>query len=624
MGGAEMEATDWQAMGLKCGIEIHQQLDTAKLFCGCASGLSGKHTHEIERKLRAVAGELGAIDAAALHEAMKGAAFRYRVYPEESCLVEMDEEPPGQLNPEAMDTALMMAIMLQCEIPDEVQVMRKQVIDGSNTTGFQRTAIVGMDGSLGTPLGEVGIANVSVEEEASQIIERSQGSVTYGLNRLSIPLVEIGTAPDIRSPDQAREVAERIGMLLRSTGRVRRGIGTIRQDINVSISGGARVEIKGAQELRLVPKLVSNEASRQSRLLELREAMARKKVRVSSPKTREVTDIFRDSDSGITKGRTIFAAAFPGFRGFLKERLTPTLTLGSEIAGYVRARIGAKGFIHNDEDLGRYGFARHFEELEKRLGASPGDTIIMVAGDEGLASRTLAAIAERIGSFMQGVPGETRKALDNGDTEYLRPLPGSARMYPETDVPPIPVPLSRLSRLRKSLPEAMDDAMRRMVKAYGLSRDMAGQIVRSGRAAIFERAVKAGTDPRLAAAVLTSMMTSLRREGVPVDGLTEARLEEIFAYTRKAGPPKEKVAELLRRKAETPEKAVEGLAGDGSGLDEERLLSVVRDVIGSHRDVLKRQNPEKALMGLAMKELGGKASGKRVMEVLMKELKRKR
>jgi glutamyl-tRNA(Gln) amidotransferase subunit E len=613
---------DYQKAGLKCGIEIHQQIDTSKLFCRCGSSMSDAARGEIVRRLRAVAGELGDIDPAALHEVTKGRRFLYKLYPNESCLVEMDEEPPGPVNQEALETSLTVSAMLGCEIPDEIQVMRKTVIDGSNTTGFQRTAMAGIDGRLMTSQGEVGITNICLEEEASQILGSDGGSAVYGLNRLCIPLVEIGTAPDIRSPEHAKETAERLGMILRSTGRVKRGIGTIRQDINISIRGGARIEVKGAQELRLISRLVEHEVSRQWKILEISERVKDVKVR---PRAVDVTGIFRDHESSITKGKSIFAMDIPGFRGFLRERLTPTQTLGNEIAGYVKARIGAKGFIHNDEDLEKYGMGKHFGGLARKLKAREGDTIIIVAGDREHAEKTFRSIAERIESFKRGVPEETRRALDNGDTEYLRPLPGADRLYPETDIPPIRITPAMLRDIRKNLPEMLDDTVKRLQNEYRLGAEISRQVVMSGRSLLFERAVKAGVDPKTAASVLTSMLTSLRREGVPVDRLSEEELLEIFSFLGRNRLTKEGISSLLRARAGSPGRSLRELAaGKGKrALSSPELQKAIRKVISGHRELLKRDRPEKALMGLVMKELGGRASGREVMQALVRELKRK-
>ncbi|MFH1445532.1 MAG: Glu-tRNA(Gln) amidotransferase GatDE subunit E, partial [Nanoarchaeota archaeon] len=137
---------NYKELGLKCGLEIHQQLSSHKLFCNCDSQMLQQPKDEIFRKQRAVAGELGDVDAAALHEVLKNKEFHYKIYPEESCLVEADEEPIHDMNRDALEIGLKIALMLNCEIPEEIHVMRKQVIDGSNTSGFQRTAIIGLNG----------------------------------------------------------------------------------------------------------------------------------------------------------------------------------------------------------------------------------------------------------------------------------------------------------------------------------------------------------------------------------------------------------------------------------------------------------------------------------------------
>lgn len=260
---------DYKKVGLKCGVEIHQRLGTKhKLFCNCSAAFKEtKPVFEIKRRLRPVAGELGDVDAAAVYETLKNKVFRYKMYLTESCEVETDSEPPHPVNPEALDIALQVALMLNCEIPEEIEFMRKTVLDGSNTSGFQRTALVGMNGWMETSFGRVGIDNINLEEEAAKIIRKGGKEMAYGLNRLGIPLVEIGTSPDIKKPEQAKEVAEKIGMILRSTGKVMRGLGTIRQDLNVSIARGERCEIKGVQDIRMVPKIVELEVERQKELV---------------------------------------------------------------------------------------------------------------------------------------------------------------------------------------------------------------------------------------------------------------------------------------------------------------------------------------------------------------------
>ena len=611
-------------IGLKVGLEIHQQLDTRKLFCECSSEPGESHNLEIRRRLRAVAGETGEIDRAALHEVLRGKEFRYMIYPHSTCLVEMDCEPPHPMKMEALDTGLTMSAMLNCEIPDEIHVMRKQVIDGSNTTGFQRTAIVGISGFLQTQKGKVGITNVSVEEEACQILEKDEKAVTYGLDRQSIPLVEIGTSPDIKHPEQAKEVCQTLGMLLRSTGKVKRGIGTIRQDINISIRGGARIEIKGSQELRLIPKYVENEVERQLSLLQIKEELKQKGFRPLSQEVTDATRIFERSKSSITKDKKTFAIKIPGFSGMLKRKLTTTRTLGNEIANYSKIKSGAKGIIHSDEDLGRYQLAEEFGMLREFLGASDSDMLIIVAGEDKLCKAALRAAAERINMLLSGVPEETRKALESGDSEYMRPLPGSARMYPETDIPPIPLDSAKLHGIKSNLPELIEHRIARFMKQHGLHEEMARQVVQSGLAETFEKAAKETLDPVLVATTLTSTLVYLRREGAQVDSLQEHHFLDMFRSLKEKKFSKEKIPEILMSQAENPSLKMEQILEKSGAktLTLEELRHIASDTISRNQQALNLPNPEQAVMGLVMEKVRGRISGKTVMGVVKEELRK--
>lgn len=264
-----MANLDYESIGFKCGIEIHQQLDGKKLFCNCITEIRKDNPDfTVIRRLRASAGEEGRVDQAALHEQKKQKYFVYQGYNDITCDVELDEEPPHPVNPVAMKAALQVSKLLNCKVVDQVQVMRKTVIDGSNTSGFQRTMIVGFDGFIESKGRKISISSVCLEEEACQIIDRTKECDVYNLSRLGIPLIEIATGPDITSPEEAKEVAAKIGMILRSTGACKRGIGSIRQDINLSIKNGARVEIKGFQDLRSIVKIIDYEIERQLKLLE--------------------------------------------------------------------------------------------------------------------------------------------------------------------------------------------------------------------------------------------------------------------------------------------------------------------------------------------------------------------
>jgi Glu-tRNA(Gln) amidotransferase subunit E-like FAD-binding protein len=262
------EAFDYEKLGFMCGLEIHQQLAGKKLFCACPCKIrKDAPDFSTKRRLRASAGETGLVDRAAMHEQKKSKLFEYQGYNDTTCLVEIDEEPPHEVNKEALETAAMMAKLLNMKIVDSVQFMRKTVIDGSNVSGFQRTALIGYDGFIEVNGHKIKVDTLCLEEEACQVIERTAEKDTYNLSRLGIPLLEIATAPEIKTPEECKEVAAHLGMLLRSTGKVLRGIGTIRQDVNVSIKGGARTEIKGFQEIRSIPIVIENEIGRQLTLI---------------------------------------------------------------------------------------------------------------------------------------------------------------------------------------------------------------------------------------------------------------------------------------------------------------------------------------------------------------------
>jgi glutamyl-tRNA(Gln) amidotransferase subunit E len=617
-----MAAMDYKKIGLKCGIEIHQQLNTHKLFCDCNSSMSENPSGEIVRRLRAVAGELGEIDLAALHELSRGMEFHYKTYPSETCLVEEDEEPPHPLNSEALDISLQIAMMLNCEIPEELHIMRKIVIDGSNTAGFQRTVMIGSNGWIETNFGKVGITNLCLEEDAAQILKKEKNIITYGLNRLGIPLVEIGTHADIKTPEQAKEVAAKLGMVLRSTGKVKRGLGTIRQDINISIKDGARIEIKGAQNLGLIPRLIEYEVKRQLSLLKIRNSLRQIGFKPVKPVVQHVTHIFKESESRITQNKTTFAILIPGFAGILKTMLTPTRTLGNEIANYVRVKTGLKGIIHSDEELERYKLTHEFDKLSKHLKAKKGDTLIIAVGEKSLVKKTMDVIAERINQLIIGVPEETRKALENGDTEYMRPLPGSARMYPETDIPPINVS-KLLKDIKSRLPELWEEKLKRFVKKYRINTELAKQVVYSDKGDVFEYVVKLGFKPRFVATILTSGLVQLKRkEKIPIENLSSKHLIEIFRVLKTREITKESLLDILKQSALNPREKIRDLIKKSGTetISVQDLRKIIKKIIKENKKILLKPRPEKILMGLIMKDVRGKIPGKVVARILKEEI----
>ena len=531
---------------MKIGIEIHQRLEGKKLFCNCEGGLdeNAEPVFRIKRRLHPVMSELGEVDEASQAEFAKDRVFEYEAFAQNDCLVELDEEPPRTMNVEALKASLAIAMQLNAAPVNEVHVMRKMVIDGSNTSGFQRTSIVALGGHLDTSKGTVRIPLIALEEESAGIVEGGESRAVYRLDRLGIPLVEISSAPDIKDGEHLLEVAQKIGMILRAGGKVARGLGTIRQDVNVSTEGGARVEIKGAQDLKLLPTLVDLEVKRQTGLVSILSELRAKKALPLKGHPKDVTDIFRMTKSkligsGLSSGCSVMAARLESHKGILGRELQPGRRYGTELSDYAK-RAGVKGLIHSDESMEKYGISgSELEALEKELGVYAGDAFIMVVAPKEQGAKAVQHALQR--ANMDGVPPETRRANPDGTSTFMRPLPGRARLYPETDVPPIPLTKDFLTGVEKG--ESLEDKKARLESL--LNKEMAGRMLKSRNLHLFERLVSKGADPMLAATTMEDTMVSLKREGVQFED-PEKTLSELFEEYRKGAFVKAAIPDILK------------------------------------------------------------------------------
>lgn len=616
---------------MKVGLEVHQQLATGKLFCDCPTELSDVVLARVRRELRATGGENHHVDAAAAFQAARGFRYRYESGPS-NCLVELDEEPPHALNPEAVDVALTLARLLHARPLDEVEVMRKIVVDGSNTSGFQRTALIAVDGFVEVSGRRYSIGTICLEEDAARKVGEADGEVTYRLDRLGIPLIEIATGPEITRGPEAREVAEELGALLRATGRVRRGIGTIREDLNVSTEGGARVEIKGVQELRLISRYVEAEAERQQALLAVRETLRARHARVDDAPAHDITARVRDGLTGPTRatldaGGVARAIVLRGFSGQLKPPGSGAERLGRELADQARS-VGLRGLLHSDE-LPAYGLeGPTLAALRQDLGAGPDDAfVLVVASDPALADRALARVADRARTAVDGIPAETRDPLPDGRTRYSRPLPGRDRMYPETDVPPIAVDAQRLARIDRSLPELPEARRRRLHEAYGLSAELLRQLDRSGTLPEFESLVARHHPPMGVARLLTQDLPQAL-EGLP-DGAhvepTEAQLDAVLSAVEGGTFAKEGITKVLAewlRGASSLEEAA-ARAGVG-GLTAAALAELAERVVTANDPLVRARGADafSGLMGELMNDVRGRRDGKEVAAALRAALAR--
>jgi len=481
---------DYEKIGFMCGLEIHQQLETDNLFCTCPSIVHDENPKIVaNRRLKAVVGETGVIDKAAAHEQTKSKEMIYEGCEKSYCLVELDEEPPGSINSESVEAALIISKMLNCEIVDEVQVMRKTVVDGSNVSGFQRTALIGMNGYIETSLGKVRVSSVCIEEEAAKKVRgkdipksiNTEEQEVYRLDRLGVCLVEVATEPDVKNAEHAQECAEILGMILRSTGKVKRGIGTIRQDVNVSIKGGNRVEIKGFQDLKSIPKVVNYEIKRQQEL--------------------------------IKKGE--------------------------------------------DVDM------------------------------------------------------EVRKAEPDMTTSFMRPMPGAARMYPETDVLPFFISNEIINSIE--IPGLISEKKQHLIEEYSLDEGLVKDILNKGYDFDMFVSHYGNLEPKYIASVLVQVVKELKRkEKLDVDKLTINDFKDVLGYINEGSVPKNFVGDLLSKKIKN--ECIN--LNDYKSVDDTVLENGIKEIVES-----KPGMNMGAYMGLVMAKFQGKVDGKKASQIILRLLK---
>ncbi len=595
-------------VGLRCGIEIHQQLEGKKLFCRTPTRIrDDEPDYSISRKLRASAGESGTIDVAAAQEQIIDRTFIYQGYKDSISLVELDEEPPHSINEDALHTSLQFVKMVNSQVSPVIQVMRKTVADGSNTSGFQRTALISRGGKIETSEGDVRIANISIEEDSCRIISNTPSEKTYRLDRLGIPLIEIGTEPDIRSADQCKEAAQKIGMLLRSLPGIKRGLGTIRQDVNVSIRGGARVEIKGAQDLKMIPTLVELEAKRQQELLSIRDSLELKEL--NELDIIDCSQLFKDTDAkvikrGLEDNGKVLVIKLEHFAGLIGKEIQPDYRLGIEFSGRAKIIAGVGGIFHSDE-LPNYGILqKEVDVIREKLHCENNDGFILVAAPYANAKRALEAVYQRAKELLIGIPQEVRKANSDGTTSYMRPMPGAARMYPETDVPLIFPDVSSIE-----LPELLDDKAKRFAEEFSLGKDLSIFIVKSSQVDLFEElvALHPKMKPAFIAETLTSTVLEIKRKyNVDPNVLTSDNFRSLFTYLDQGKIHKDIVLDVL----------IDMIKGNFDianyeSLSTEEIHTTIQKIVNENKDA-----PFGALMGQCMKALAGKASGQIISQNL--------
>lgn len=610
---------------MKVGLEVHQQLATGKLFCNCPCELSETVTGTMLRRLRATGGEEQTVDRAAAFEATRGQVFQYETTTSD-CLVEADEEPPHALNPAARDVALTVAALLHARPLDEIVVMRKIVIDGSNTSGFQRTALIATDGTLEVEGRQYSIPTICLEEDAARKVGEGEGSTHYRLDRLGIPLIEVATGPEITTGEEARAVAQEIGAVLRSTRRVRRGIGTIREDVNVSTPGGTRIEIKGVQELRLIQRYVEKEEERQKVLLHVRSVLHERGA--TSPPS-EGTDVgalvggltngpLRDTGR---RGATVLGLRLPGFAGLLGSPQPDGERLGRELADYARS-TGLKGLLHSDE-LPGYGLDETLvARIREAIGASKEDAfVLLTAPTPELAARALARVRERAILAFDGVPPETRDPLPDGRSRYSRPLPGRDRMYPETDVPPIQVAPDAWRTISTHLPEMPAATRARLAERYHLHAEVVLKLQQEDELDRFETLVASGHPAGTVARLLTQELPLALEEIPPVSAHIpdDGELGALLAALTAGQFAKEGLGRVLHHLVAHGGSVETAIAAAGiEPLSRAELERLTEELLDQNAALLadKGERAISPLMGDLMRRVRGRRDGREIAQVL--------
>jgi len=628
-----MTEFDIKNIGLKVGLEIHQQLDTKKkLFCDCTPIEEDEFSRRFSRRLRAAKSELGKIDPAALFESTKSKTIIYYANPKSSCLVEEDEEPPHALDIAAKNIALLISSALKSTIFSEIHVMRKTVIDGSNTTGFQRTMLVAQGGYIEIDGKEVGVQSICLEEDAGKLIKDEGNNRFFSLDRLGVPLVEIALDPVEGDPKFVKDIALTLGRLLRVTKKVMRGIGSIRQDVNISIEGGGVIEVKGVQQLDQLEKIIEFEAKRQHGLKLIADKINQTKFSGISRKedVLDITEVMRECNSkiikkSIEKQDKIFALKIKKLKGVLGFEPYTDIRLGKEIGQLVRF-FGIGGVFHSDE-LPNYGIeVEDMKQVSEKLNIEKDDAFLIIAGESISVGFAIDSIINRISLAKDGPPAETRAATQNGDTIFLRPRPGASRMYPETDIPTVKVSEKELIEVKSNIPKSWEDSIKEIEVKYQINKQLAEQIFDSNYFEVFEKICSDKQSPNFVASVLCSSITNLERQGFDSSLLNDDKIRDTFALLEQGKINKESIdiifEQIMSQKANNVEQALENASI--TQLTEGELEKILDEIIQNNMEKIKQEKMRSlsGLMGIAMKEVRGKASGKTINQKLKEKIQK--
>jgi glutamyl-tRNA(Gln) amidotransferase subunit E len=591
--------------------------------------------------MRPVLGEMGTYDEAMLTEYEKEMDVTYECYNDVICTYELDETPPFECNNEAKTIAIEIGLLLNSNIIEEMHVCRKNYLDGSVPCGFQRTMILAKGGYVELEEGKkIGIDILCLEEDAARKIKTENKTNYFRLDRLGIPLVEVTTKPDINDPNECREAAERLGLLL-WTSKVKKVLGSIRQDINVSIREGTRVEIKGVQKLDWIPLLINHEISRQLKLVEIRNELEKRGLKkdIAIQKPKDLTKALSNTKSnflskGIKSGKKLYGINFSGFKGIFGKELMEDYRFGTEVSSKVKSISGLKGIIHSDEDLKNYKFSNEdIEKINNQLNSDENDCFVLVLGTQNEVDKAIKVIVKRGKYSFEGVPPETRRALENGNTEFLRELHGGARLYPDTDSQAIINSEAEINTIRKKLPKYPWDVIKDYSSKYDIEERLIKELIFTGNLDLFNDLLNIYPEnPTLIITTLLETIIALRRDGKKVENISEIDYKDIFTLLKNNEIGKEAIEEFLISKSDNPNLSIKDIKKELKieKISEKDLKKIITKVVDENIDIIKEKEMRAMgpLMGEVMKEVRGKIDGnvvsnelKTIIQKKLKELK---
>ncbi|MCK4666712.1 Glu-tRNA(Gln) amidotransferase subunit GatE [Candidatus Dependentiae bacterium] len=534
----------YSKLGFMSGLEVHQQLLTdKKLFCHCPIEYQYHEPNaRILRHMRPTLSEMGTYDGTALMEFKTKKNVIYNLFTEVNCTYEMDDTPPFLINSEALDITIEICFLFNCALTDEIHVVRKQYLDGSIPTGFQRTLILGLAGWIPYKGRKIRIRQISLEEDSCRQISDHGHTINFKGDRLGIPLVEVVTEPDMKTPTEVMEVADLIGSILRASGKVRTGLGSTRQDVNVSVPGGTRIEIKGVSRLKYIPALTHYETLRQIKLLELKKEFQIRGINKDTLKTeiRKLTSFLKKEKTknqwfkqALKSKHEIKGILLKGIGGIFNQEVQPGFTFGDEVSGRVRVVAcidELPNILHTDMDSAELNIEpEELVKIKKLFGFKTPDILVFTRGENEDVEMALGEIKLRVLDAIDGVPPETRQAFPNGFTDFERILPGPDRMYPDTDHPPQQLKKERMKKIKKAIKNRYVDQYKKLKDSFKIPEEYLKKFILSDRSILIQSLIKKKVKPEHINFILFEIFTYLRRKGYSASKFTDQELEDLFS-----------------------------------------------------------------------------------------------